>query len=306
MDVEETTYCADAASVSARSCAIPLYVFRAAPYSLEQLAAIEVRIESKNSLGYGPSSGYNTAGAALPQVTPLAYEPPADSSITQPMVTYSVGNPDVSWEDAAPVVVDDASYISEVTVCRASSFSNSISAVRFAFRSTDAAAAAYTGELQGYGASLCERTVAVTNATDCITKLTVAFDELGNGHTLIYKRLYGETLETVGYGDVSVDDLIADETPESGCLSGYQLGFAEPVAAAPTVGAGRAGRMLSDGVVSLQRVLTVSNEAIDNALFAAAAQVWAAFVAEQERIANLPRFCDVNPCYDDDETLTQE
>jgi hypothetical protein len=113
-DVEETTYCADATSAAARACEIPLYVFREAPYSLEQLAKIELRIESMNSLGYGPTSGYNTNGAALPQVTPLAYEPPAESTITQPMVTYSVGNPDVSWEDAAPVVVDDASYISEV------------------------------------------------------------------------------------------------------------------------------------------------------------------------------------------------
>jgi hypothetical protein len=178
--------------------------------------------------------------------------------------------------------------------------------VRFAFRSTDTRAASYDGELQGYAESLCDLTVTISNATDCITRLSVAFDELGNGHTLIYKRLYGETLETVGYGDVSVDDLMADETPESGCLSGYQLGFAEPVAAVPTVGASRAGRMLSAAVVSLQRVLTVSNEAIDNALFVVAAQIWAAYVAEQERINNLPRFCDVNLCYDDEDTLTQE
>ena len=63
-------------------------------------------------------------------------------------------------------------------------------------------------------------------STDCITKLNVAFDRFGNGHSIIYRRREADKVETEGYDSVTSVALAYDDIPAAGCLSGYQLGFA--------------------------------------------------------------------------------
>ncbi len=61
----ESTYCNGLANpvLSNMYCHVPMSVLRASPYSLAFDALVEVKIEAKNSFGYGALSPANTAGA---------------------------------------------------------------------------------------------------------------------------------------------------------------------------------------------------------------------------------------------------
>lgn len=159
-----------------------------------------------------------------------------------------------------PVVIDDYSYVSRVAICRADSSAEMISGVKMTF--TNTRDNAETEEpLEGYSGSQCPLDKVIElNATDCITRFNVVFDQLGNGHSIIYRRREGEAEETIGFGNVTTADFSTDDVPASGCLSGYNFGFDSPIIDA----SGR--RLASDSEVSMQGAYTVSNEGAETDL----------------------------------------
>lgn len=118
--------------------------------------------------------------------------------------------------------------------------------------------------LDGYTDSDCpaEKVIELA-AKDCITRFNVVFDANGNGHSVIYRRRMGEAEESLGFGTVTDTDFSVDDVPASGCMSGYNLGWAAP-ATTPTTGASRYGRNLAEAtVVSLQGVVTISSDGVE-------------------------------------------
>ena len=184
----------------------------------------------------------------------------------------------------AAKIIDDFSYVSKIELCRADSSGTAISGVKVTWTNFKDGTVT-NGVLDGYTNSDCpvDKVVELA-ANDCITRFNVVFDANGNGHSVIYRRRMGESEESFGFGTVTESDFSADDVPNSGCLSGYNLGWYAP-ATTPTTGASRYGRSLSEAnIVTLQGIVTISSDGIQEDLMVTEIEVSALAIAE-ERIA---------------------
>ena len=184
----------------------------------------------------------------------------------------------------AAKIIDDFSYVSKIELCRADSSGTAISGVKVTWTNFKDGTVT-NGVLDGYTNSDCpvDKVVELA-ANDCITRFNVVFDANGNGHSVIYRRRMGESEESLGFGTVTASDFSADDVPTSGCLSGYNMGWYAP-ATTPTTGTSRYGRNLAEAnIVTLQGIVTISSDGIQEDLMVTEIEVSALAIAE-ERIA---------------------
>lgn len=173
------------------------------------------------------------------------------------------------------------SYVSKINVCRAPNGEGNqeqITGVKVTFRDT-ATKAEYTemeGSKDGAG-NVREMDCSDTEGAieleenDCITRLNIAFDDTGSGHSLVYRRRQGTAEETKGLKkNFRAEDVTNDDVPATGCLSGYNLGFGAPTTT-PTVSASRALSAMHPTVgtgiwETLMGMITISSGALDEQL----------------------------------------
>ena len=93
------------------------------------------------------------------------------------------------------------SYVSKINVCHAPSGKGKpeqITGVKVTFKDT-ATGVETSDAIEGNADSECPTdTVIELEENDCITRLNIAFDETGSGHSLVYRRRQGTAEETKG------------------------------------------------------------------------------------------------------------
>lgn len=89
----------------------------------------------------------------------------------------------------------------------------------------------------------------VLGDAECIQMLNLVFDQDGNTAQLAYRRSGSDEIESVGYGEGDYNSKTAIDFGESGCLTGYELGFADV----------SSGRLLSGETAELRYMNAVSN-----------------------------------------------
>lgn len=168
------------------------------------------------------------------------------------------------------------SYVSKINVCHAPSGKGSpeqITGVKVTFK--NAATGVETSDgIEGNAASECPTDKVIElEENDCITRLNIAFDDSGSGHSLVYRRRQGTAEETKGLKkNFRAEDVTNDDVPATGCLSGYNLGFGAPApATTPTVSASRALSAMHPTVgtgiwETLMGMITISSGALDEQL----------------------------------------
>ena len=185
-------------------------------------------------------------------------------------------------EDPANVKMPNGkSYVSKINVCRAPSGEGNpeqITGVKVTFK--DSATKVEVTEMEGSkdgAGNIREMDCSDTEGAieleenDCITRLNIAFDDTGSGHSLVYRRRQGTAEETKGLKkNFRAEDVTNDDVPATGCLSGYNLGFGAP-ATTPTVSASRALSAMHPTVgtgiwETLMGMITISSGALDEQL----------------------------------------
>ena len=156
----------------------------------EQKAAIEVELRSKATEKYGDA------------VTEEKFSAKALASLEEVSIPALESLPTEvkdKLEDPANVkIVDDTTYVSKIQVCRQSADSEQITGVKVTFKNAGTGIET-EGEIEGNVESECPSDKVIElEKTDCITRLNIAFDDAGNGHSLIFRRREGTDEETMG------------------------------------------------------------------------------------------------------------